>query len=92
MSKKLHNGQEKRWVHYDPKVDALMRDLGEPPPLAASRSRPDEIARAVTEAMADRPSRQARLLAAVAPLRERAARAPALVADLLQAPAASARG
>ncbi len=69
-------------IAYDPKVDALARDLGAPTPLPASRMHPDEIIRAIEAAAAERPARRARLLAAVAPLRERAALAPALAADL----------
>lgn len=79
-------------ISYDPKVEALMRDLGEPAPHCAAHIRSHDILEAVTEAMADRPSRRARLLAAVAPLRARAALAPAAAAHLLRGSAASARG
>jgi len=71
-------------IAYDPKVDALARDLGQPAPLAASPILPDDIIQAIEAAAAERPARRARLLAAVAPLRERAALAPALAAGLLR--------
>jgi len=70
-------------VAYDPKVTAFVRDLGEPEPLPAEALGADDIVRAVEAAAADRAGRRARLLAAVAPLRERAALAPALAAELL---------
>jgi polysaccharide pyruvyl transferase CsaB len=79
-------------ISYDPKVEALMRDLGEPPPLRAAQIQSSDIVGAVTEAMADLPSRRSRLLAAVAPLRARAAIAPAEAALLLEGSATSAGG
>jgi polysaccharide pyruvyl transferase CsaB len=69
---------------YDPKVAALAGDLGEPPVPEISRATPEDLARSIETAAAERPARRARLLAAVARLRERAAIAPRLVADLLQ--------
>jgi len=71
-------------IAYDPKVTALMRDLGGPAPLSVASLHPDEIIGVVEAAVADRSARRTRLLAAVAPLRERAALAPALAADLLR--------
>ncbi len=71
-------------IAYDPKVNALMRDLGGPPPLSVASLHSDEIIGAVEAAAAERSARRARLLAAVAPLRERAALAPALAADLIR--------
>jgi polysaccharide pyruvyl transferase CsaB len=70
-------------VAYDPKVDALARDLGEPTPVRASAVSAGDLAHAIEEAAADRQTRRARLLAAVAALRERAALSPRLAADLL---------
>jgi polysaccharide pyruvyl transferase CsaB len=71
-------------IAYDPKVDALMRDLGGPAPIPLRGIGADQVIDAVTEAMAERPARRTRLLTAMEPLRERAALAPALAAGLLR--------
>ncbi len=71
-------------IAYDPKVDALARDLGEPAPLPAASLRADELIAAVEAAYAERPARRARLAAPVARLRERAALAPALAVELVR--------
>jgi polysaccharide pyruvyl transferase CsaB len=70
-------------IAYDPKVAALADELGDPAPLEVSRFGADDLARAIETVAADRPARRARLGAAVAQLRERAALAPALAASLL---------
>ncbi len=70
-------------IAYDPKVAALADDLGDPAPLDVSRLGVDDLVRAIETVAADRPARRARLGAAVARLRERAALAPALAASLL---------
>jgi len=67
---------------YDPKVGAFVRELGEPllglPHLTA-----ESLTHSIEAALAGLPDRRARLLAAVAPLRARAALAPTLAASLL---------
>lgn len=70
-------------IAYDPKVAALADDLGEPHPLDVSRLGVGDLVRAIENAAADRAARRARLGAAVARLRERAALAPAMAASLL---------
>jgi polysaccharide pyruvyl transferase CsaB len=69
---------------YDPKVAALIQDLGEPVPSDASRIAADDLVRSIEVVAGERPARRARLLTAVARLRDRAALAPRLAADLLQ--------
>ncbi len=67
---------------YDPKIGAFVRELGEPlidPAHVSTASLTD----AIEVALAGLPDRRARLLAAVAPLRSRAALAPTLAASLL---------
>jgi len=67
---------------YDPKVRALVSELGEPaPPEIESVGAPDLLA--AIEA-ADGSEARARLLAAASPLRARAALAPSLAAELLR--------
>ncbi len=68
---------------YDPKVEALAQDLEEPVPLDASRVGADDLVRSIEAASADL-GRRARLRAAVARLRSRAAVAPRLAATFLQ--------
>ena len=70
-------------VAYDPKVTALARELDEPEPAGAESVAPADLVAAIEAAVADRAAIRARLLAAAAPLRERAKLAPALAADLL---------
>lgn len=71
-------------VAYDPKVDALARDLGEPTPMHAAAVSAEDLARSMEAAAADRERHRTRLLATVATLRERAALSPQLAADLLR--------
>ncbi|HLJ61220.1 MAG TPA: polysaccharide pyruvyl transferase CsaB [bacterium] len=70
-------------VAYDPKVTALARELGEPDPAGAESIAPDDLVASIDRAVAERAANRARLLAAAAPLRDRAKLAPALAADLL---------
>ncbi len=70
-------------VAYDPKVDAVARELGEPAPVRALAASADDLAQAVEAAAADRENRRTRLRTAVATLRERAALSPQLASDLL---------
>ncbi len=70
-------------IAYDPKVDALMRDLGGPAPIGLDAIRPVQVTDAIAAAMAELGARRARLLASLPALRERAALAPALAAALL---------
>ncbi|HEX4836256.1 MAG TPA: polysaccharide pyruvyl transferase CsaB [bacterium] len=69
---------------YDPKVEALARDLGESVPVHAARLSSRDLARSIEAAADDRTRRRAHLLAAVGVLRERAMLAPRLAVDLLQ--------
>ena len=67
---------------YDPKVSAFARELGEPA-LDAGALSVESLAGVIEETAGGLAGRHARLLAAVAPLRARAALAPQLVADLV---------
>ncbi len=69
-------------IAYDPKVEALTRDLGGPAPIGM-RASPSEVSDAIARAIADRPALRAALCAAVPALRQRAALAPDLAAQLL---------
>ncbi len=69
---------------YDPKVEALVRDLGESVPAHAAGLSSRDLARSIEAAADDRTRRRAHLLAAVGVLRERAMLAPQLAVDLLQ--------
>jgi polysaccharide pyruvyl transferase CsaB len=69
-------------VAYDPKVSAFARELGEPC-LDAAHLDVEPLVHAIEAAASHLAARRARLLAAVAPLRARAALAPHLVANLL---------
>jgi polysaccharide pyruvyl transferase CsaB len=71
-------------IIYDPKIAALARELDEPPPLPADGLRADALVAAIESADEHRGVRRARISAAAARLRERAALAPALVAGLLE--------
>ena len=66
---------------YDPKVSAFARELGEPA-LDAGALSVESLAGVIEETAGGLAGRRARLLAAVAPLRARAALAPWLVAGL----------
>jgi polysaccharide pyruvyl transferase CsaB len=70
-------------IAYDPKVEALAHDLGEPAPVPASAVSAEDLARSMEAAVDDRQNRRARLLAAAEVLRQRAALSPQLAADLL---------
>lgn len=67
---------------YDPKVGAFARELGEPL-LDLERFDAGALLGAIEDAIAHAPERRARVLAAVAPLRARAALAPRLAWELL---------
>jgi len=68
---------------YDPKVRALASELGEPAPREIESVRAEDLLAAI-EAADDGGASRARLLAAVPPLRARAALAPSLAAELLR--------
>jgi len=70
-------------VAYNPKVEALARELGEPAPVHGVAASAEDLARSIAAAAAARERDRTRLLAAVAALRERAALSPQLAADLL---------
>jgi polysaccharide pyruvyl transferase CsaB len=67
---------------YDPKIGAFVRELGEPL-LGPAHLTAESLTEAIEGALAGLHDRRARLLAAVAPLRARAALAPALAASLM---------
>ncbi len=67
---------------YDPKVGAFVRELGEPL-LGLAHLTAESLTHTIEAALAGLGDRRARLLAAVAPLRARAALAPTLAASLL---------
>jgi len=67
---------------YDPKVGAFARELGEPF-LDPGRLDAPALVGMIREALAGAEQRRARLLAAVAPLRARAALAPNLAAQMV---------
>lgn len=67
---------------YDPKIGALARELGEPV-LDLAHLTADSLAQTIETALAGLRDRRAGLLAAVAPLRARAALAPAMAASLI---------
>ena len=67
---------------YDPKITAFAREVGEP---CLDLDAPDflRLGQTIASAAESLPERRARLLAAVAPIKARAALAPRLVANLL---------
>ncbi len=67
---------------YDPKIDGFVRELGEPL-LDLAHLTAESLVHTIEAALAGLPDRRARVLAAVAPLRARAALAPALAASLM---------
>jgi polysaccharide pyruvyl transferase CsaB len=67
---------------YDPKIDGFVRELGEPL-LDLAHLTAESLVHAIEAALAGLHDRRARVLAAVAPLRARAALAPALAASLM---------